>query len=560
MTTVRSHLDGAAFVQLVRAGHARLKAMVDAVNALNVFPVPDGDTGTNMELSLAAGMESLERLTNPTLGQAASALASGLLMGARGNSGVILSQLFRGFAKAAADTDVLDAPAFARALHEGVQIAYRAVAKPVEGTMLSVAREAAAVGLREAKRNPPVPEWMHKVLQAAKDALAKTPDQLPVLKQAGVVDSGGQGLVYILEGFDRWLRGEEEPRAAAAQRAATATPEAPLALDFAAAHVDAEGEFGYCTEVLVRTRDAERAESALRATLAGYGNSLLVVSAGDLVKVHVHTLHPGRVLEDALAHGELVKVKVDNMTEQHAQIRAQAGGASAEPASSAPPARMEGRKPTAVVAVVAGDGLREVFTSLGVDSLVAGGQTMNPSTQEILAAVETAPGERVIVLPNNKNVVLAAEQAREVAGDRLIVVPTTTVPQGIAAMMAFLPAAGTNENVARMTQAIAEVRAGSVVRAARDSVYQGREVKANQYLGMVDQDLVCVQGDREQAFLEVVAALCQEGAELVTVFYGEGVEAPEVERLAEAVGERFGIEMEARPGGQPVYDYILSVE
>ncbi|MCL6516432.1 DAK2 domain-containing protein [Alicyclobacillus sp.] len=587
MTTDRSHLDGAGFVQLVRAGHARLKAQVDVVNALNVFPVPDGDTGTNMELSLASGVSSLATLANPSLGQAASALAAGLLMGARGNSGVILSQLFRGFSRVLADRERLDAALFARALQEGVDIAYRAVAKPVEGTMLTVAREAAATGVREAKRNPSLPEWMARVLQAARDALAKTPEQLPVLKQAGVVDSGGQGLVFILEGFDLWLRGETPAVTPQQIQAAAADAAGGLdVVDFAAAHVAAEGEYGYCTEVLVRARDAQRAESALRYGLAAYGNSLLVVSAGDLVKVHVHTLHPGRVLEDALTHGDLLKVKVDNMTEQHAVIRAQAGAADgaqhprafpeaahgSDEASSSDAVRVSEMtpvvaatqpgppRPSAVVAVVAGEGLQAVFRSLGVDVLVSGGQTMNPSTQEILDAARAARGEQVILLPNNKNVVLAAEQAAQMADGRVHVIPTTSVPQGIAAMMAFLPSASANENVARMRAAMAGVRAGSVARAARDTVYQDREVKENQYLGLVDQDLVCVADSREQAFLDVVAKLCEDEAELVTVFYGADVAEDEVHRLADVVSARFGAEVEAKAGGQPVYDYILSVE
>jgi uncharacterized protein len=551
------HLNGTAFTELIRAGHARLKQVVDVVNALNIFPVPDGDTGTNMELSLASGVASLEKLTTPSLAEAAQSLSSGLLMGARGNSGVILSQLFRGFSKVSQNVDELDSVTFAQALHEGVQIAYRAVAKPVEGTILSVAREAASAGMRESKQKIALSDWMHRVYDAAVKALAKTPDQLPVLKQAGVVDSGGQGFVFILEGFDRWLSGATD-----AAPADIPSPVVGVAnLDFAAAHIEHTGEYGYCTEVLIRLNHSSvlEAEQNLRHTLSMYGDSLLVVGAEDLLKVHVHTLHPGKVLEDALAFGQLAKIKIENMTEQHSTIQGLAGREGTEMAA-AQPVEVRPLKSTSIVAVSAGEGLEAVFTSLGVDCVLSGGQTMNPSTEEIVDAVKSTKSERVIVLPNNKNIIMAAEQARQVLGDGVRVVPTASIPEGIAAMMAYLDAATPDDNVQRMTAAIQGVRAGLVVRAVRDSVYQDREIRENQFLGFANQQLVYVGEERMTAVRETVQKLNETGLELLTVFYGAQVPPSEVERLQEVVAMPLGLELDVQYGGQPVYDYIFTLE
>lgn len=552
--SAEKYLNGSSFTELIRAGHARLKQSVDVVNALNIFPVPDGDTGTNMELSLASGVLSLDKLNNPSLSAAAQSLASGLLMGARGNSGVILSQLFRGFSKVAQNVQELDTAAFAQALHEGVQIAYRAVAKPVEGTILTVAREAAAAGLREAKKKLSLADWMHRVREASEKALARTPDQLPVLKQAGVVDSGGQGLVFIFEGFARWLNGEPVVAPVAIDIAAASLMER----EFAAVHMQHEGEYGYCTEVLIRLFDTKvaEAESSLRQTLSQYGDSLLVVGAEDLVKVHVHTLNPGRVLEDALNFGGLAKIKIENMTEQYTVIQTQ----RAEMERKAMLPVTQERKLMSVVAVSAGDGLRDVFTSLGVDCVLSGGQTMNPSTEEIVEAVESTHSETVIVLPNNKNIVMAAEQAKQLLGDKMLVVPTLSVPEGIAAMMAFMVSAAPTDNVRRMTAAIQGIQTGQVVRAVRDSVYQEREIKENQYLGFANQQLVYVGEERIDAVVEVVQTLDGLNAELLTVFYGAEVPEAEARHLSEKVATPFGLELDVRYGGQPVYDYIFALE
>lgn len=540
-------LNSESFVQLITAGHARLKRHVDVVNSLNIFPVPDGDTGTNMELSLASGVARLAERAQTSLFAAAQALSSGLLMGARGNSGVILSQLFRGFIRAAQRSDSLDVTGFSVALQEGATIAYRAVAKPVEGTMLTVAREAASVGAREARQERDLERWMAKVCDAARTALARTPEQLPVLKEAGVVDSGGQGLVYIYEGFLSFFRGEDGVEEGAAVQPAGKAASQP-ALDFAAAHIEHEGEYGYCTETLIRveTGRAEAVEAALREQLSTYGDSLLVVSAENLVKVHVHTLHPGRVLEDALTHGTLVKIKIDNMTEQHTDI--QNAQETQEPVA------------LAVVAVVAGDGLQRIFSSLGATVVISGGQTMNPSTEDIVEAVRSANASETIVLPNNRNIVMAANQAQEVLGDAVRVVPSRSIPEGIAALMALRSDDTAESNAARMEAAMANVNAGQVVRAVRDSVFQERVIKENQYLGLVDQKLSEVGDDRLAVALHVVSDMGAKDAELLTVFYGSGVSIDELERLTSEVESAFGVEVEVSEGGQPVYDYIFALE
>jgi DAK2 domain fusion protein YloV len=588
--SVRQVLDGSDFALLIQAGYERLKANVHVVNSLNIFPVPDGDTGTNMELSLASGVKSLQKLSRPSLYDAAQALTSGLLMGARGNSGVILSQLFRGFLKVAAKHDELNAHTFALALNEGVQIAYKAVAKPVEGTILTVAKDAAQAGIKSAKLVASLSEWMDVVLSAAKKSLSRTPEQLPVLKQAGVVDSGGQGYVFILEGFSAWLNGQMDFGGEETPPQILHTPKTNL--DFAAAHIHHEGEYGYCTEVLLRTAGdvpVDDVEGHLRKKLSEYGDSLLVVAADRLVKVHVHTLHPGRVLEDALSFGTLTKIKIENMTEQHSEIvqshepgdvsgnsnwRSKSMDLDAESRNmpvngtvdvddapgSAVSRAGDVLRPVAVVAVAAGQGLSQIFTSLGVDAVIEGGQTMNPSTEEIVDAIRAAKSEHTIVLPNNKNIVMAAEQARHVLGESVHVVKSTTIPEGIAAMMAYRPNASVLDNVSRMNASIQDVCAGQVVRAVRDSVYQNREIRANQFLGFVNHNLVEVADDRTAAAISVIQSMIHDDAELLTVFYGSDIDEQEIEQFSTLVLREFGLEVEAKFGGQPIYDYIFTLE
>ncbi|RIV28254.1 DAK2 domain-containing protein [Alicyclobacillaceae bacterium I2511] len=558
-------LDVPAFIDFMRAGHLWLKAHVQAVNALNVFPVPDGDTGTNMELSLASGVTEIHNQHFLGLATVTQALATGLLMGARGNSGVILSQLFRGFAKVSQNRDYFDSPLLASAFQEGVTTAYGAVAKPVEGTILTVAREAAKAGTWEAKRTTGLVSLLSVMHETAKQALARTPEQLPVLKQAGVVDSGGQGFVYILEGFLKWLRQDGQFGIMEGQNPVNKEEEDRLLeFTFAGAHLAHEGEFGYCTEVLVRTKQTELdgAVNTLKKTLGAYGNSLLVVTSGDLIKVHVHTLQPGRVLQDALELGPLIKIKIDNMTEQNEILKQSSNGL---PAVLPDEHGEQLISSLGVVVVAAGIGLQDIFSSLGASVILRGGQTMNPSTEELVAAVRQTGSSEVLLLPNNKNILMTAQQAQEVfeqSGSEVVlrVIPTQTIPEGIGAMVAYVPTHSLDENVATMSEAISHVNTGEVVRAVRDSVFQGEIIHENQYLGLANGKLVQVADDRLFVAVAVVHALKQTDSELLTIFYGDAVPVLETEQLSATLGVPFQLEVDVRNGGQPIFDYIFALE
>lgn len=556
-------LTGPDFLAMLKAGHYQLKQNVQHVNALNVFPVPDGDTGTNMELSFASGIAHLQAMNDWSLAKVAREFANGLLMGARGNSGVILSQLFRGFLKATQNTEKLSSSAFASALYEGVQIAYRAVSKPVEGTILTVAREAALYGVKTAKSKESLADWLTGVYDSAQKALAKTPEQLPVLKQAGVVDSGGQGFVYILGGFLQSLQGGLD---VLQDMGNTLIPH-DVNIHFAAADIHRGVDHGYCTEVLIRSvENTMDAQEKLRQIFSEYGDSLLVVGADSYLKVHVHTLNPGRVLEDAIKYGPLVKIKIENMSEQHdAMLQSPSfnpetghGEATLLQISDEP---KEILRDVAVIVVSAGAGLSEVFLSLGVDAVVSGGQTFNPSTEELVSAISQAQCQHTILLPNHKNVILTANQARTILGeDHVTVVPSQSVLHGIAALMAYQPNRSVEENVQRMLLQMQEVQAGQVVRAVRDSMYQNQAIREGQYLGLVNEELLTVQDARLDIALELVQHLKQAESELVTLFYGEDVPVQEIELFCHLIRERYHLETEIKFGGQPVYDYIFTVE
>lgn len=584
MSSANSVLNPYEFTQLLHAGYTRLKESVSVINALNVFPVPDGDTGTNMELSLASGIKYMADAPDANLPSVVQALATGLLMGARGNSGVILSQLLRGFTQVDLSDNQVDVQRFATALQAGVEIAYRAVAKPVEGTILTVAREAAAVGRSETRATSDFGLWMDKVLAAARATLAKTPNMLPVLKQAGVVDSGGQGLVFLLEGFSSWLNGTMGAHAVhEASAPASGGDQSHIALTLDPAHHT--GEYGYCTEVLVRVEHAhtDLVEADLREKLSRYGDSLLVVSAPPHVKVHVHTLHPGRVMEDVLPYGPLVKIKVDNMTEQFeaahggpysvADRDADAASESVQPSIDAAEFSEEAlhnqaneaeRQEIVLVAVGAGAGVCEVFRSLGVAEVVSGGQSMNPSTEELVQAVSSAmanSGARAcILLPNNKNVIMSAEQARQVVGEGLYVVKTVDPMQGLASVVSFLPTASVSVNLENMQAAAEDALTGVVVRAVRDTHYEGFDIEAGQHLAMVRGQVVSVNDSREQAFLAAIRNMWTESSELLTVFYGDEVSAEERSSLEEELKAFGSLELDFQYGGQPVYDYLITLE
>jgi DAK2 domain fusion protein YloV len=515
-----------------------------AINALNVFPVPDGDTGTNMALTMRAAVKDLgdEATIAGAAGDVAARIEYGALMGARGNSGVILSQLLRGFARSIQGQVDFDAVMLAEAFQAAAAMAYRAVIKPVEGTILTVAREAAEAAAAAARARNDLTHVIGETLAAARDSLARTPDLLDLLRQAGVVDAGGMGLVVLLEGVYRYQTGETgEPAAVAA-----APP-----VDLAAVHAHHPEDYGYCTNFILR---GERMPfEAIRAHLAATGQSVVVVGDERLIKVHLHTLDPGATLSYATRHGTLTQIKIDNMDEQRATFAAR------QPPPPAPPAAAEA--PIAVLAVAAGDGFARILTSLGVSRVIAGGQTMNPSAADILGAIEAVPQEAVIVLPNNGNIVLAARQAAGLTRKRVEVVPSKSLPQGLAALLVFDPRASLADNAAAMTGALASVQTGEVTRAVRSVTLDGIQVRAGETIALLDDRLVAAAADGDQVMVRLLEAMQADQAELITVYFGQGIDEPQRERVRALLGERYPRQtLELLDGGQPHYDYIISVE
>lgn len=550
-------LKAPEFRAMIIAGAERLTANVDLINALNVFPVPDGDTGTNMNMSFVSGTENLKQSKANHVGELAGALAKGLLMGARGNSGVILSQIFRGFSQAIKEKETLNATDFASAFAGGVESAYKAVMKPVEGTILTVARESAIRGEKKAQKTDDIIEVMQSIVRGAKEALDKTPDLLPVLKQVGVVDSGGKGLLCVYEGFLSSLTGETVVDAEATQAPTghshaifDEANENPLSME--------DITFGFCTEIMVRIGEGPTAQKvfdydAFRNTLNEMGDSLLVVADDEIVKVHVHTENPGRVMQLGQEVGELIKIKVDNMREQVRGLEA----ADQEMKQST----AQARKPYAVIAVAAGDGIMELFESIGVDEVLSGGQTMNPSTEDFVKAIERVNAENIVLLPNNKNIIMAAEQAAQVSDIPTVVIPTTTIPQGIASMLAFNPEQAIGDNKVAMTEMSQAVTSGQITYSIRDTEIDAVAIKKDDYLGLVNNKIVVSEPSLEEALFTTLSQMVDEDSELVTVIVGEDGD----EELAERVSERLmtvneDLEIEIISGGQPVYHYIMSAE
>ncbi|MDF2722578.1 MAG: dak phosphatase [Paenibacillus sp.] len=526
-------LDGLEFSNMIYKGAEFLHANAGNVNALNVFPVPDGDTGTNMNMTLTSGVEELKKKTSPHIGKSAEALSKGLLMGARGNSGVILSQLFRGFAKAVQEHETIDPMLFAQALQQGVDTVYKAILKPVEGTILTVAREAAKHGVASARRSGDITTLMREVLSKAQETLDKTPEQLPVLKQVGVVDAGGQGLVHIYEGFFAALSGELPAAGAAAQPSASAAPPAGELTKHAhaQAHMATEDiEFGYCTEFMIRLQHGQAAsepfnETEFRSELATHGDSVLVVADDEIVKVHLHAEHPGNVLTYAQKYGDLIKIKIDNMREQHSHI-VHDQAAPVQAMAPAPAMAKKEEKSTAhkkrygFVAVAAGDGLAAIFSNLGVDVVLAGGQTMNPSTEDIVDAVEAVPADTVFVLPNNSNIVMAARQAGELLDRRVIVLPTKTIQQGMSAMLAFQANATPERNAEAMEKAAAGVQSGQITFAVRDTVIDDVAIREGDYLALHNNKIVASAPELSVVCEKLFDSLMAGGGEMVTILTG----------------------------------------
>ena len=558
------------FGKMVQAASQKLNQRAEFINSLNVFPVPDGDTGTNMSLSMASGAKYEREETSTKVGDLASALAKGLLMGARGNSGVILSQIFRGFSKAVADKESLTANDLAAALAAGAQTAYKAVMKPTEGTILTVIRKAAGAGKEAVKTTDDICEVMDAVVTAAEAALKSTPDLLPVLKQVGVVDSGGQGLTFVLEAFSDSLSGKVDE----SQDYVPDDAEMDSMID-AAHHQSVQGQldpndikYGYCTEIMVRIGDGKLVDhkfdyDTFYEYLAKLGDSLLVINDDEIVKVHVHTEHPGDVMTWGQRFGALIKVKVDNMRLQQETImehdKEDEAQAAAEPAlPSQPQVDMHGY---AIISVSSGDGIGKLFKGLGVTDIIAGGQTMNPSTADIVKAVNDSGAQQALVLPNNKNIFLAAEQAAEVADGPVKIIHSQTISQGMTAMLAFNAEADLDDNQAAMEETLSTVVSGQVTHAVRDTTIDGLEIKKDDYMGLVDGKIVITNPDRDTAALDMVKAMLDEDSELVTIIYGKDATKTDADHLAAKVQELDDeLEIEIHEGDQPVYPFLVSVE
>ncbi|EOH96736.1 DAK2 domain fusion protein YloV [Enterococcus haemoperoxidus ATCC BAA-382] len=554
-----TEISASQFQEMVQAGASRLHVNAEYVNSLNVFPVPDGDTGTNMNLSMTSGAKAVADSRSEKVGELTTILSKGLLMGARGNSGVILSQLFRGFSKQIPDVETLNAKDLAAAFTHGVETAYKAVMKPVEGTILTVSREAARSGERKAKETDDCIEVMEAVVKGAKRALAKTPDLLPVLKEVGVVDSGGQGLLFIYEGFLEALSGEflateiYEPSPGEMDEMVNAEHHRGVS-----GHVATEDiKFGYCTEIMVQigegpTVDSDFDYETFRNYLNELGDSLLVVNDDEIIKVHVHTEHPGEVMNYGQKFGSLVKIKVDNMRLQHETLVEHDAQAAVV---------KKARVPYAVIAIAAGEGVQDLFRSLGASYIISGGQTMNPSTEDILKAVKEVNADQVIILPNNKNIFMAADQAAEVADIPVAVVPTKTISQGMTAMLAFNDQQTLEENKTTMTEMIESVVSGQVTTAVRDTTIDNVEIKKDDYLGMIDGKIVVSEPDMFNASLDTLKRMIDEDTEIVTIIVGEGGTMKEADKFVEALTAEYEeLETELHEGGQPVYPYLFSAE
>ena len=531
-----------------------------AVDELNVFPVPDGDTGTNMSMTISAAARELKLLNNETADKVASTNASALLRGARGNSGVILSLLFRGFAKGLKGKEVMDAEGLANAMKLGVEAAYNAVMKPTEGTILTVARVGSEYATKAYEEGRNLVETFEALLEGASKALAETPEILPVLKKAGVVDAGGKGFVVILEGMLSVIRDGKMIESA------EVTTDSPAATQRnAAAESEADITFTYCTEFIVK-RENDKEPKALRAYLETIGDCVVVVDDDEIIKVHVHTDHPGNAFEKGLTFGQLINMKVENMRDQHERAKHDSNGdapKTAAPANNTDEiVSVEITKDFGFVTVAAGEGLHALFTDLGADMIVSGGQTMNPSTDDILKAIEQTPASTVFVLPNNKNIIMAAEQAIPLSSRKVIVLPTRTIPQGITAMLNFNPDIDGDANAIEMQKAYANVQTGQVTFAARDSDYDGKQIKKGELLALANGKVSFTETDLEKCVIKLTKNLSDRDTAFVTLIHGEDVTEDDADKICTALQDKLGndIEVTLINGGQPVYYFIISVE
>ena len=540
-------INGKLLKDMLASGANNLSNKFTEIDALNVFPVPDGDTGTNMSLTFNAGVKDALAGTSDDVCDIAKVLSKGLLMGARGNSGVITSQIFRGLYQGVDGMKEINGFQLANALVMGSRVAYKAVMRPVEGTILTVVREAADYTYAYATSTQDVTclQVMEKMLEEAKESLERTPDLLPVLKEVGVVDSGGAGLVTIFEGFVSALKGEVIER-----------QEAQESKEVAGAGMESE-EFGYCTEFIIRLSEhgaRNFQEEALRDSLARIGNSIVCVRDDDIVKVHVHTLTPGDALNMGQRYGEFAKLKVENMQEQHENIMMNAT-VEEKPKEEKP------KQKYAIITVAAGDGLKDMFKELRADYVISGGQTMNPSTEDFVQAIHQVNAENIFLLPNNSNIILAAQQAASVCEDLNVeVIPSKSIPQGLSACIMFNPDVDFDMNLAEMNDAISMVKTGQVTYAIKDTTFEGLDIKAGDYMGLKEKDIVVSLPDKMEVTRQLLDMMIDGESEIVTLVYGEDVNEEEANEIASYIEDKYDVEVELNNGMQPVYSFIIGVE
>ncbi|MDD6638159.1 MAG: DAK2 domain-containing protein [Lachnospiraceae bacterium] len=552
-------INAEKLAKMFLAGAKNLDAKKDWINELNVFPVPDGDTGTNMSMTIMSAAKEVSSLNNPGMKDLAKAISSGSLRGARGNSGVILSQLFRGFCKVIGEYQEIDVNILSDAFQKAVETAYKAVMKPKEGTILTVAKGAADRALELSEETEDIVYFCEEVIKEAEYVLSQTPEMLPVLKQAGVVDSGGQGLVQVLKGAYDSLMGKEIDYEI--EGAASGSGVVKIS-----AQTEEEIKFGYCTEFIIVLNHplSDKDEQEYKAFLESIGDSIVVVADDEIVKTHVHTNDPGLAIQKALTHGSLSRIKIDNMREEHQEkLIKDAEKVAAQQKEEEQAAKTEEpRKDSGFIAVSIGEGVNEIFRGLGVDYIIEGGQTMNPSTEDMLEAIDKVNADHIFILPNNTNIIMAANQAATLVEDKeIIVLPTKTIPQGITALVNFIPDYSVEENKDTMMAEIENVKTGQVTYAVRDTEIDGKTIKQNDYMGIGDKSILSVGQDLKATTLEMVDEMVDEDSAIVSIYYGEDVSEEAAEEIAAVIEEKYpDVEVEINNGGQPIYYYVISVE
>lgn len=546
-----SKINGKLFADMIIQGAQNLSNNADLVDSLNVYPVPDGDTGTNMNLTMTSGREEVENNLSKNIGELGKTFSKGLLMGARGNSGVILSQLFRGFCKNIESESEINSKLLAESFQAGVETAYKAVMKPVEGTILTVAKDAAQAAIEKANSTEDCIELMEYIIVKANESLENTPNLLSVLKEVGVVDSGGKGLLCVYEGFLKALKGEKvEAKVAKLDKDEFVHDEH----DFHGVINTEDIIYGYCTEMMVRFGKNKKAfdEQEFRQDMSQFGDSLLVINDEEIVKVHVHTEYPGKVFNYGQQYGELIKLKVENMREQHREVIRK------EQHTAKP--KMETVE-TAIITISMGEGISEIFKSMGATHIISGGQTMNPSTEDIVKVIEQSKCKRAIILPNNKNILMASEQAASIVDAEAVVIPTKSIPQGISALFQYDVDATLEENKAQMADSVNNVKSGSLTYAVRDTKIDGVEIKKDAFMGLIEDKIVSSKSDQLTTVTELLNEMLAEDSEILTVIIGQDAEQAVTDNMINWIEERYpDVEVEVHEGGQPIYQYFFSVE